>query len=214
LDALEGLNLLDKHEYIAIMKPIYLVAILVCIAAITVSAQSTDPAKQPLTPVASINIERYQGTWHQLALYPNRFQKACASNTRATYALLGDGQVKVTNQCRNTEGKEVQAIGFARAANTPSSVAGDTTTTLSPPKLQVRFAPQWLTWLPMVWGDYWVIQLAPDYRYAVVGEPRREYLWILARDTQLSSEDWHQIETRLKEQGYDSSKLVREKHLR
>jgi apolipoprotein D and lipocalin family protein len=193
------------------MKHVPLIVILACAAA---SAQSTDAAKQPLTPVASIDIERYQGTWHQLALYPNRFQKACASNTRAMYVLQGDGQVTVTNQCRNTEGKEVQVIGQARAANTTSSVAGDATTTLSPPKLQVRFAPQWLAWLPMVWGDYWVIQLAPDYRYAVVGEPRREFLWVLARDTQLSSEDWQQIEIRLKEQGYDPSKLVREKHLR
>jgi len=66
----------------------------------------------------------------------------------------------------------------------------------------------------MVWGDYWVIQLAPDYRYAVVGEPSREFLWVLARETQLSTAEWSTIEARLKEQGYDPSKLVREKHLR
>jgi apolipoprotein D and lipocalin family protein len=191
----------------------HFITLLACAIAISVSAQSVEPPKQALIPVASIDIERYQGTWHQLALYPNRFQKSCVSNTRATYSLMGDGHVRVINQCRNTEGKEVQVIGQARAANATNSLASNTTT-ISPPKLQVRFAPQWLAWLPMVWGDYWVIQLAPDYRYAVVGEPRRELLWVLARDTQLSADDWGLIEKQLMQQGYDPGKLVREKHLR
>jgi apolipoprotein D and lipocalin family protein len=190
------------------------IAAMVCVAAWLSFAQSPQ-SSQPLMPVPSIELPRYQGLWYQLALFPNRFQKACASNTRATYTLLGNGSVEVTNQCRNTEGKEVQVTGQARTAHPTTGPRTDhaVTTTLSPPKLQVRFAPQWLAWLPMVWGDYWVIQLAPDYRYAVVSEPRREFLWVLARDTQLSNEDWGVIEARLKEQGYDLGKLVREKHI-
>jgi apolipoprotein D and lipocalin family protein len=163
----------------------------------------------PLTTVPSIELARYQGVWHQVALSPNRFQKMCASNTRATYALEEGSTVRVTNQCRSPEGKEVQVVGQARPAATAQIADGQ----LTPPQLQVRFAPAWLSWLPMVWGNYWVIQLAPDYRYAVVGEPNREFLWVLARETQLSSADWSAIETRLKEQGYDPAKLVREKHL-
>jgi apolipoprotein D and lipocalin family protein len=163
----------------------------------------------PLTPVPSIELARYQGVWHQVALYPNRFQKMCASNTRATYALEEGGRVKVTNQCRSAEGKEVQAVGQARPASAAQIANGQ----LTPPQLQVRFAPAWLSWLPFVWGNYWVIQLSPDYRYAVVGEPNREFLWVLARETQLSPTDWSTIEARLKEQGYDPAKLVREKHL-
>lgn len=196
-------------------------SILVCTAALSAAAQSAaqnlDPAKQPLASLASVDLDRYQGVWHQIALYPNRFQKSCASNTRATYSPLPSGLVKVTNQCRGQDGKEMQAEGFARPAATATlSQATNTNSSagalLSPAQLQVRFAPEWLSWLPMVWGNYWVIQLAPDYRYAVVGEPQREFLWVLAREQQLASADWATIESRLKEQGYDPSKLVREKH--
>lgn len=178
-----------------------------CAATFTASAQST--ATQPLATVQSIDLERYQGTWHQIALYPNRFQKSCASNTRAQYTPQAGGTVQVINQCRMADGKDMKVIGQARPAHATVLSANQ----LTPPQLQVRFAPEWLSWLPFVWGDYWVIQLAPDYRYAVVGEPKREFLWVLARDTQLSAADWSAVEARLKEQGYDPAKLVREKHL-
>ncbi|MBS7808720.1 lipocalin family protein [Variovorax sp. PCZ-1] len=170
-------------------------------------AQSTPPTAV-LTTVPSIELARYQGVWHQVALYPNRFQKMCASNTRATYAVEEGGTVSVTNQCRSADGKEVQAVGQAR----PAGAARVSNGQITPPQLQVRFAPAWLSWLPFVWGNYWVIQLEPNYRYAVVGEPSREFLWVLARETQLSATDWSAIEARLKEQGYDPAKLVREKH--
>jgi apolipoprotein D and lipocalin family protein len=192
------------------MKPSQLiaVAILMCTAAFAAAAQSPEKTA-PLTPIASIDLQRYQGTWYQLALYPNSFQKSCVSNTRAIYRLEEGGTVQVTNQCRSADGKEMQAIGQAKPAS-KASVKGST---LTPPQLKVRFAPAWLAWLPLVWGDYWVIQLASDERYAVVSEPSREYLWVLARETQLSAGDWMNIEARLKEQGFDPARLVREKHL-
>ena len=171
-------------------------------------AQTNGPASQPLTTVASVDLPRYQGTWYQLALVPNRFQAQCVANTRATYALQADGTVRVTNQCRMANGQESEAIGQARPAASATVKQGQ----LVPPQLEVRFAPQWLSWLPMVWGDYWVIQLAADYRYVVVGEPKREFLWVLARSTSLTDADWIAINTRLKEQGYDPARLVREKH--
>ena len=171
---------------------------------------ATATAAAPLTPIASLDLQRYQGTWHQVALYPNKFQKSCASNTRAQYKIEEEGNtLQVTNACRTEAGKDMQVVGQARTAKGASLAAGQ----LSPPQLQVRFAPAWLSWLPMVWGDYWVIQLAPDYRYAVIGEPAREFLWVLSRETQLAASDWSAIETRLKEQGYDPARLVREKHL-
>lgn len=179
------------------------------LALVGASLAVANPSSAPLTTVPSIDLARYQGTWYQLALYPNRFQKSCVANTRATYTALPDGNVQVINQCRGADGKDIQAEGLAR----PASGAQRSGNQLSPPQLQVRFAPAWLSWLPMVWGNYWVIQLAADERYAVVGEPKREFLWVLARDKQLSASDWSAIESRLKEQGYDPSLLVREKHL-
>lgn len=176
---------------------------------IAATAQTPSPASQPLATVQSIDLQRYQGVWHQVALYPNKFQKSCASNTRAQYTPQDGGTVQVINLCRTVDGKEMSVVGQARAA-TATILSNNQ---LTPPQLQVRFAPPWLSWLPFVWGDYWVIQIANDYRYAVVGEPKREFLWVLARETQLSTADWSAIEARLKEQGYDPTQLVREKHL-
>jgi apolipoprotein D and lipocalin family protein len=72
----------------------------------------------------------------------------------------------------------------------------------------VSFLPAFLRWLPIGWGNYWVIGLAPDYRYAVVGEPSREYLWILSRTPALAEQDRKTIDELLRTQGYDPAKLV------
>ncbi len=189
------------------MSSRHLFATMACVIALGAFPQAARAAK-PLTTVASVDLQRYQGVWHQLALYPNRFQKACVSNTRAQYTILPGGSIQVINQCRTLDGKEMLAVGQAR----PSAEAQLSGGQLTPPQLQVRFAPAWLAWLPMVWGNYWVIQLAADYRYVVVGEPSREYLWVLARSTALSDADWAAITTRLREQGYDPARLVREVH--
>ena len=74
----------------------------------------------------------------------------------------------------------------------------------------MRFAPVYLSWLNAVWAPYWVIQLADDYRYAVVGEPNREFLWILSRTPQLDPQDRAIIGGLLQQQGYDPLKLVEE----
>ncbi len=173
-----------------------------------------EPAALPaLAPVASIDLARYAGTWYQVALIPNRFQKQCLTDTTATYRLQADGKVEVKNRCRTAKegGKNIEeALGEAR----PNAKAGAKLKagTLVPPKLQVRFAPAWLGWLDAVWGDYWVIQLAPDYSYAVVGEPSRQFLWVLARTPRLSAKDRSAIDVRLREQGYNPALLRDEKH--
>ena len=75
-------------------------------------------------------------------------------------------------------------------------------------KLKVRFAPAWLSWLPPVWGDYWIIGLAPDYSWAVVGDPGREYLWILARMPRLDAESMAAARTAALDNGFDVRRLV------
>jgi apolipoprotein D and lipocalin family protein len=168
--------------------------------------------------VESLEVSRYMGKWYQIALIPNRFQKQCVSHTEANYRLLPTGDVQVTNRCRNASGVMEEAVGEARPHK-----AGDATVAarvvggvLSPARLQVRFAPSWLGWLPWVgdkiWGSYWVIQLASDYRYVVVADPSREFLWVLARETKLSPQDRTNIELRLRAQGFEPGKLVFERH--
>jgi apolipoprotein D and lipocalin family protein len=152
-------------------------------------------AAEPLQTVGTIDLARYAGQWHEVARYPNRFQQQCVAETTATYALRDDGKVSVVNRCRTRDGYD-EVSGVARR------VDGRTD------RLQVSFLPEALRWLPIGWGDYWVIELAPDYRYAVVGEPSRQYLWVLSRTPTLSPEDRRAIESRLPAHGYDAARLV------
>ena len=114
---------------------------------------------KPVQTVPSVDLNRYAGDWFEIARFPNRFQKQCLGNVRATYTRRADGQIDVVNRCRTATG-QTEARGVARVVDTR---------TFS--RLQVRFAPAWLEWLP-VWGDYWIIGLASDYSWAVVGDPK------------------------------------------
>ena len=120
----------------------------------------------PVRTVPAVNLDRYAGEWFEVARFPNRFQDQCTGEVRATYARRTDGRIDVTNRCRTAEGVD-DAKGVARVIDTQTSA-----------KLKVRFAPAYLSWLPSVWGDYWIIGLADDYGWAVVGSPDRKYLWI------------------------------------
>jgi apolipoprotein D and lipocalin family protein len=176
------------------------------LAQATPPTRATSPAPAPLQSIAQVDLARYQGLWYQIALYPNRFQKQCLSGTQADYASEPGGTIRVTNSCITASGERTSTIGQARAVGQLSNGQ------LQPAQLKVNFAPAWLSWLPFVWGNYWVIQLAPDYRYAVIGEPSREFLWVLARQPLLSEADWSAIRTQLTAQGYDPGSLVMEKH--
>lgn len=175
----------------------------------TAAAIPVAHATEPLQTVPAVDLKRYQGRWYQIAYYPNTFQKQCVGNTTADYRLLMTGQVEVTNQCRTADGSVSKAIGAARVKppkflGVPVGQGTDTA------KLEVRFAPSFLAWLNAVWAPYWVIQLPEDYRYVVIGEPQREFLWILSRTPTLAAADRAAIEARLVEQGYDTSRLKEE----
>lgn len=160
-----------------------------------------DTTGNRLRVVPTVDLSRYVGTWYEIARLPNGFQKDCAGNVTATYSLLDDGEMKVVNRCVKENGDTTAAEGRAKRA-------GDDEPTS---KLKVRFAPAVLSFLPFVWGDYWIIDLAPNYSYAVVGEPNREYLWVLARTPSIEEKTFQEILQRITQQGYDLSKLIRTK---
>ena len=157
-------------------------------------------AAPPLATVKDLDLQRYLGTWHQIALIPNWFQRVCVDDTTARYALREDGNIEVVNRCCKKDGSQAEAIGVARR-NAHFN---------SPAILQVRFAPAWLSAIPFVWGDYWVIALADDYRAALVGAPNRKYLWILAREPKLDEAEYQRLVGIAKQQGFDVSTLQRE----
>mgnify|MGYP001757270587 CR=1 FL=1 len=177
---------------------------------LSVAAHSVQAAPlPPLQTVPSVDLTRYQGRWYQIAYYPNVFQKQCVGNTTADYKLLPTGLVEVINQCKTADGSLSKVVGAARVK--PPKVLGvPVAKGTNTSKLEVRFAPVYLSWLNAVWAPYWVIQLADDYRYAVVGEPNREFLWILSRTPQLDPQDRAIIGGLLQQQGYDPLKLVEE----
>jgi apolipoprotein D and lipocalin family protein len=146
--------------------------------------------------IPSLEVPRYMGTWYEIAKFPNWFQKKCVSNTQAVYSLRSDGSLKVLNSCRTADGEVSEAEGTARQVGASDS-----------PKLEVRFAPAWLSFLPIVWGDYWVIDLDSQYQVAAVSDPRREYLWVLSRTPQLDKKTYDALILRLQNQQFDTRKL-------
>jgi len=187
------------------MKPLLS---LLCVAALASGVAATTPAAAqpaPVTALPVLDIPAYMGTWYQVAWFPNRFQKQCVSDTAATYRRIPEG-VEVTNRCRNAAGEVESIVGLARPDG--ATISGDK---LQPAQLEVSFLPGWLRWLP-IWGSYWVIQLADDGRYAVVGEPGREYLWVLSRTPGLAPADESAIRSRLVQQGYDLGRWQNHKH--
>ena len=150
----------------------------------------------PLQTVPSVDVPRYMGTWHEIAKYPNWFQKKCASSTQATYTLQANGQVQVLNRCKTDKGEWSEALGAARQIGGPTS-----------PQLKVRFAPEWLSFIPLVWGDYWIIDLDPDYQWVVVSEPQREYLWILSRTPQMPAATYQALLAKLEKLGFDLKRI-------
>ncbi|NNE97685.1 MAG: lipocalin family protein [Pyrinomonadaceae bacterium] len=159
---------------------------------------SDDQSKTPVTTVKSVNLERYAGKWFEIARYPNRFQKKCAANVTATYVLNGDSKVDVINECLKKDGKASKAKGKAKVADKSTNA-----------KLKVRFAPGWLSWLPFVWGDYWILELDEEYKYAVIGDPDRKYLWILSRESELDDSTYQKLLKKVEVMGFDSKKLVK-----
>ena len=178
------------------MKPLLASAALALLVAGSAHAAATEPA--PLKTIERLDLVRYLGTWHEIARTPNWFQQKCASDTRAEYRPQSGDTVQVINRCRGADGQLNEAIGEARRVGGPDSA-----------RLEVRFAPAWLSWLPFVWGDYWVVDLDPEYQLVAVSEPQREYLWVLARQTQVDPQAYAALLGRLKQQGFDLSKLER-----
>jgi len=150
-------------------------------------------AKEPeLTVVDSVELDRYLGVWYEISSYPAWFQRNCTA-VSANYSLRDDGLIKVVNSCRkgSLDGRLKQATGRAKVVDTETNA-----------KLKVSFFGPF-------WGNYWIIDLDPDYQWAVVSEPKRKYLWILSRTRSMDDDTYEQILVRLTQKGYDPDGLQR-----
>jgi apolipoprotein D and lipocalin family protein len=146
-----------------------------------------------LPTVQSVDLSRYYGTWYEIARLPNRFQAMCVSDAQAVYRPDGE-DVSVVNQCRTADGTIKRAEGIARP------VAGSRGA-----KLRVSFFRPF-------YGDYWILELDPDYRWVLVGEPGRRVAWILARQPALDDATLARLLERAAALGFDRDAFVRTRH--
>ena len=152
-------------------------------------SQSDTIPPLPVTTVSTVDLSRYAGLWYEVAKIPNRFQKQCVRGTTAQYALRDDGRISVVNRCVKEDGSTDEASGVAKIVDTASNA-----------KLKVSFV-SFLGWRPF-WGDYWVIGLDADYRWAIVGTPDRKYGWVLSRTPSLDADAMDAIFAIIERNGY------------
>lgn len=167
---------------------------LVVITVLPVTTRAT--AAENLPTVQNVDLQKYSGRWYEISRLPMWFERNCIDNITATYTLRSDDRIDVVNSCR-TESAQISARGIAEIPNAQH-----------PGQLRVRFAPDWMAWLPVVWGDYWIIDLDPEYRWVMVGAPSRGYLWILARTPALDQEIVDRLKRKAVGLGFDVAPMI------
>ena len=161
-----------------------------CLSALMVVFFSACSTLPPPTTVSALDLSRYEGTWHEIARYPNCFQRSCKSGTTATYKARNDGKISVVNRCITASGKVEEVSGTAEVV--PGSNGA---------KLKVGFGGPFR-------GDYWVLGLdEKNYDWAVVGHPSRKFLWLLARSPQVSESALEKMLSIVSEQGFSRERL-------
>lgn len=153
-------------------------------------------ATKEMEVVRNLELGRYMGRWYEIGSIPSRNQPKDGVNTRVNYCLRDDGTIHVLNETWSG-GKRGYIEGTAYKVDPNSDEA----------KLKVKFyLPPFLPIIPIL-GDYWVLHIDEDYQYALIGQPSRNYLWILCRKPHLDEDIYNQLVEKAKEVGYDVSKL-------
>lgn len=159
--------------------------------------------EKPLATVETVDLNQYAGTWYEIARLPQWFQRGCYDSS-ATYTLNEDDTVKVVNRCLREGEEPSEAIGTARVLEGSGNA-----------KLKVRF-DNWVSRLipTITEGNYWIIALDKDYQTVVIGEPSREYLWILAREPELPEDQYQALVQVAQSKGFPVEELARNRDLR
>lgn len=157
-------------------------------------------APTPLETVEDVDIEKYsEDPWYEIYRYPNWFEPKDCTDVSATYSIKKNGRIKVVNKCIKKNRKEKVAIGEAKLQN--ENVKG---------KLKVSFVK--FFGKNIFYGDYWIIDLAEDYSWAIVSDEKRNYLWILSKDPNISNKLNETLIHRIKQLGFKKEKLIKTLH--
>ena len=146
------------------------------------------------TVVKDLDIDRYLGKWYEISRYDHKFERGLVGVT-ATYSFREDGKIKVVNAGykKTLNGQKSETTGKAKIPN-PSIRS----------KLKVSF-------FLFFYGDYFVLELDEDYKWAVIGSSSDKYLWILSRTPQMDDVLYDKILNNLTQRGYDVNKLIKVK---
>lgn len=172
----------------------------VAAALIAISAYAQDSKTAPLSTVDYVDIDRYAGTWYEIARLPMPYQNQCAANVTAEYRPNDDGTITVINRCQKVDGNWSVAEGLAKATSEDNS------------QLTVTFLPKIIRWLPIGQAPYWVMGLDDEYQTAMVGQPDRKYLWLLSRTPVMDSATYTAYLDKAKAEGYQLDGLIKTKH--
>jgi apolipoprotein D and lipocalin family protein len=172
---------------------------MLCLGLSSSLATAREDLESPVQTVSFVDLERYTGRWYEVGRLPTRFQRDCVGAT-ADYERIGDDKLSVLNTCYTREGKTRTIRGEAQVDGENSA------------RLKVTFDNfffKLFSWL--IKADYWIIDLAEDYSYAVVGSPNRKYLWILSREPEMAEDLYQVLIERIKAQGFETERILRTK---
>lgn len=154
--------------------------------------------REPLTTVALVDLSRYSGTWYEIARLPMWFQRHCV-DSKAIYTARPDGTVGVHNECETDTGGLDQVDGVATVVDQKTNA-----------RLTVGFDNFFARLFGSSrQGNYWILDLDPDYRVAMVGTPDRRYLWILSRTPRLDEPTYELLVAKALGLGFPVRDLIR-----
>ena len=152
-----------------------------------------------VTALPALDLQRYLGTWYEIARLPMKHEPENATDVTAHYSLDEEGRVRVRNRCR-VDGQVEESVGQATPVDEGHS------------RLEVSFLPEGLRWIPFTKGDYWVLKLDTGYRVALVGTPDHQFLWLLAREPRLDPLVRKAFLDEALRQGFDLGALIDTPH--
>ena len=149
----------------------------------------------PNQPIATIDLNRYMGQWHEIAHLPLFFQRKCSGPITATSGLALNGEIEVRAVCATRSGPKTVDMVAISVERRPAA-------------FKIRVVPAWLSWLPYAWFEYWVVDIDPNYQWVVVGGPGAKHLWILSRNRSMNLALYQRLVSRARERGYPVGKLL------
>ncbi len=172
-------------------------SLILCAFSMNIAAETAVSKKAVVPSPERIEIDKYLGVWYEIARKPSTFQSKCKRDVVAVYTYNENGNLSINNQCLDRSGKIKQSSAEAFVENSPFNS-----------KYKISFLPESIRWIPMVRGDYWILKIDANYQMALVGEPERNYLWLLSRNPHPDQAQVNEFLDYAKAEGYNLKDLI------